>query len=327
MDDEALLNCLDVVVTILAGDSTMVAPHNALQGVLEAVCSTIGTSTSPDTIAHLRKRVSSLLSLSRLSISSQSFEKLVSSLINAHFPLGFNHRLDLTLRQQSVDFLRGVSLWRWSDRLDRLPPHLSVPNVLANDWTPSSAQILAALIYQSPSSRYQFGKWLAAEINKVGQSPDFITVIHAFLDTCAVEPDLERFHIGTHAAFELIPHLIDTVAGTSTIRHVITMAEDCLCLLFRLHPQLQTKFAHQLGEKLETFSPKTLFRRELQTLIFRLALCDGRAILGTVIDIYINRGMQWIVRRFAEDPTDPANFLDSLEIFGMNYVVPYLVVI
>lgn len=238
--------------------------------------------------------------------------------MEAPVPLGHDG-LGLPRDIDTIGSLILTSSAHWSRRREELPASLSVTSLLEQDaWDETCAHLSAVLIYRSSRSCTEFAHWLIRQ-NTLPSLASFALVLHAFLDSVLIRlgsggPMLPSSQRAVRVVIRNFGRLLDTFLAPLTTLNTKHLYGSCLLHLLKW-PSMLSSCATILQEKLESIRPSHIFNVPTLSFFYRLAALKGD-LHEEVTDSVVALGLQWVVRRFAEDEADSPELLNALEIFG-----------
>lgn len=316
MSDMDLLACFDALVPGVVGTHPSDSP-SIIRVILEKVFGVFGARTnSSGLMLGLGQRTSGLLSLlpsfSPTDSVTTSPHHLLPLVITAHLPTGLDGQRAVGL-SSNLGITCDFASQRWKARSNTPQGGVDVMSILTQEyWTQASGQIVSALIYQSTETRVMFARWLATEGSNIVWCSEMARPILAFIDSAssssAKAPDIANTLVG------FVPHLLNGLLSALSPQDS-TLYADCLVGIFSLASDHQSYY-DALKTTMESSSTRDIFRNTFQTLVLRLAETDKEHTLQILLDSFVDRGLKWIVRCFAEESPDSSRFLLSLVTFG-----------
>ncbi len=260
----------------------------------------------------LRDRLPRLLSLP-VSHVSTSVGDLTSHILASHVPLGLRYPESLhhgTLDRAIVD---AMERWNASSPVDlQLPDNPIITSAIVE------TDIGAYAMYLSPTSMRRFAEWLKNEAHLQTLQGSRLGSLHSFLDSYSTVPDVETFKINSSYLIGVVIPLLRRLSSRSCSRVEADLITGCIISVFRINqPQVDTIIESILGE-VKLASYHSLFSNHFQLLLYRLLQIDSSPSLLSLLNNVIERGLEWVVRCFAEDDHNSLHTLDSLDVFGMS---------
>ena len=264
----------------------------------------------------LRDRLPKLLLLP-LSHVSTSVGDLASHILASHLPLGL--RCPESLHHDTLGRAVADAIERWgaSSPVDlRLPDDPIITSAIVETDVGTYA------MYLSGTSMRRFAEWLKDEAHPKTLEGSHLRTLHSFLDSYLTVPDAEKLKIDHCYINRIMVPLLRRLLLRSCSREDADLITGCIISIFRINlPQGDAIIESVLGE-VKLASHHSLFSTRFQLLLYRLLQIESSPSLLSLLNDVIECGLEWIVRRFAEDDHDSVHTLDSLDVFGRSTVRP-----
>lgn len=317
MDPTGIVNCVDVALRSFptsAGEST---PHVAfLDRALQMLCLHHPSDAGP----VLAPRMTDLLRLADTTTGPDALFPALLVTLRQSLPLG--HDGSIAWDSSILSTLTNQAEELWRTRSLALPPTTQefVSSLIQADrLSDHSVAIAETLVYLSPQAHSHFATWL---IHPVSRRPvdQVIPVLQAFLDTQVVENSR-----GGHMAADVqaaVGHsawLFSRLFVVQTSAGQKAAAAKCLSSIIHLAPEQAGRLSQLCSEAIDSAAPAAILNWDVVNVLGEIGArhVSWREPDGPVTRA-VESGLKWLVRRFAEDPTDTHELLHVLRPFGMS---------
>ncbi|KAG9026256.1 hypothetical protein FRB95_009056 [Tulasnella sp. JGI-2019a] len=317
MEPEDTLKCIDAVVPSIFDASQRTQAHVAfVERSLVVFCShhagIAGSSLTP--------RLGSLLSLATPMKGSKMLATAILMILQQVFPYGHDGRL--SSGGLSLPGIIAVADHRWQTRrfnVSELADDFFSSLLHDNDLSTEAMSIAATLVRLKTQARLCFAKWL---LDNTPKRPvlAILPVLDVFLDIALSDSGQRRNEIAE--ALQLVvmqsPSLFKAVfnaqAGSLQREH----CANCIAALVQLLPDQGGRIRRVFCDAIEAAPHSAMLLWEAVTLLNELGLGKRFPYWSQPegpISLAVESGLKWLVRRFAEDPKDSVELLQSLEQF------------
>ncbi|KAG8929053.1 hypothetical protein FRC02_006060 [Tulasnella sp. 418] len=211
----------------------------------------------------------------------------------------------------------GIRRWSARSRQSLSNVHLSLEGSDGPEhWDDVDVKIASALLYGSQSIRRNMSEYFSGKTAQWVDtpSPTLLPVIHAFLDVtnaCQEVDSLPEIE-GISGCFN---SLINSIMSPSTESMLRKLAAESAVMLIQMLKSRHGEFNKVIASAIEDAPNSTALDREVLWFVEAVATLGNGAFNDTV-DVCAESGLKWVVRRFAEDPSDSSYFLICLHRFG-----------
>jgi nucleolar pre-ribosomal-associated protein 1 len=273
-----------------------------LDAVLIALQSIITSDTESE--VALVRRLPQLLALRPFLGHSDTLEELIAAAVEVSLPAHCNGKPLLRGSFDELDIVPFIkrSEGRWHQHLEPLSTDLPIQSFLMQDrWSESTSKIMAGLIYRRSVSPDVFLSWLSSDHCAAREIQHFVPVLQAFLDSYS--SDASKLPVPESDVWKRhLARLAKMVVDESSSQEIRATTGSCVSLLLRLFPTRMAEFVAVLLEQLQALDVTSL-TADILVIGRRLHATtsnDGKPLLTALAD----HGIQWAVRRFADDLDD-----------------------
>lgn len=315
MDANDLLQCVDISMPRIIGTLDSSNAHTVLAlSALRSLCSLHGYEGT----SGLLSRITSLLDLARRLPENDALSTAILTALDASY--SSNLQLNLSSGETHLEVLTEGVEKGWALRR----PVLTIPDEyfrsLVEQSNPSAnAVAIAALcIHCSANARDDFATWISKGPSDI-LLLKLVPAIEAFLLATQAPAEGGRTEIPPGLPTLLFTRIFDLRAATDVRR----AAAGCIKALIETGCDTEISLRDACSKAVEMSSHAGILNWEAVSLLRDIGtiLPDWKNPGGPLINV-IESGLQWLVRRFAEDPKDSVELLPSLRVFGEFYELP-----
>lgn len=262
--------------------------------------------------AQLVSKAGGLLELLTQFTDRPALADLVANIMEQALPLGYDETVPGGPLAQTLE--NAASRWRKhlavSVSADALRGLLQRP-----ETAKAAATTAIALLYSTTHVRRD----LAPLIATLAASPDEtnVAIIRALLDAVSTEEMEGELCQTLDAVAAQFGYFAKEALSISNAPDQRRLSGDCVLSLVKLQPERREEFKNVLSSAIHSAPYSAILDWEVLRLLNALAdaVPTWRGTDG-LIATAVESGLKWIVRRFAEDPSDSRELLHSLDAFG-----------
>lgn len=249
-------------------------------------------------------------------IQSPTLGVMLHSLVESLTPVGIDLLLPThpayTTAPTRLSQLLTISSARWFAHATPLPADFESSDMVESIQTSLQASIACLLIYRSVHhAETIITRLIHSQIHP--PTPVIATIVQSSLDSMnvrAVPADGE--------VYSIISGFLNFITSKSKSPRDRNQVAQALLALHRNGVDAQTNLAPQIAAHISTLPCHHFFRLNLQSWILQLvsSTCEVTT-RNSLVETCIDLGLHHAVRQFSKDNSDPDQFLQGLEAFGM----------
>ncbi|KAF8331396.1 ribosome 60S biogenesis N-terminal-domain-containing protein [Cantharellus anzutake] len=305
LDDSQLIEVFDSLI-----DSS---PLNSGSVVLDDFLASLTTGLlqrrSEFARKALRERLPALVSLP-LSASPR-IGALVSDILRCHLPPGIEDLEGLRRIVLSEVINDANERWTRTPSIDlQLPDATDIDSTLVG-----TDQIGANALHLSSNLTFRFVEWVR---NKPSDEviERHLKTFHAILDSCSIATNTKTSKPEyPHLNGMILPLLRRLRSESLSLKNAGVIVE-CLLSIFRLHPSQNETLIGFILDEVQAPPQQISISVHFLLFLYRLLQTNTGEKAQLLLNSVINRGLEWVVRRFSEDDEDSPETLSLLDMFG-----------